>query len=216
MKLGPFRFSKIAIALFRVSAGPALTPAVQGELLRELHREYPSLTQIPEGVLFSDAPKGRAFVIDRAKLELSEDSPASVALAIDRMRDDLRKTIQLLAFPPPYRLQVVGEGTIQALEGLDPVSALKTHAPPRDGWDGIAGRCNFAGVRYVFGTSDGERRDLRVEPLFAQPDKFYLSIVSTGEPQGVQSLDEAIAHARREAELMERLSDRITADIAGA
>lgn len=214
MKLGPFSYTKLTVALFRVSPGPPLGPAVQGELLRELYRDFPTLTQVPEGVLFSDPPKGRSLLIDRGKVELSEDSPASVAAAIDRMRDDARKTMPLVSFPPPYRMQLVGEGVIQAWEGLDPVAALKAYAPPKASWNGIVGQCNFAGVRFVFSTDDGDRRDMRIEPLFAQPDKFYVSVASASGAQGMPSLEAAMDHARKEADTIERFSDQVVADIA--
>jgi hypothetical protein len=52
-----------------------------------------------------------------------------------------------------------------------------------------------------------------VEPLFAQLDKFYVMIVSFSSGQGVASLDDAMQQAHDEVGVIERLSNRIVADI---
>jgi hypothetical protein len=212
MKVGPFFFNKVAIGVHRGQIGPPVSSNAQGDLLRELARDYPSLTQIPGGVLFTDAGKGRALIIDQTRVEASENSPNISMETIDRMGDDLRKTMPLVSFPPPYGLRIEGTGTIQALEGLDPVVALKAHAPPDEQWTEIAGPCRYACVRYLFVTDDGGQRDVHVEPLFAQPDKFYVMVVTTtGMPS--QTLDNVLTRARQEVDVMERLSDRIVSDI---
>ena len=216
INVGPFTFLKIAVGLYRFPPGQPLDPAVQGELLRELYRDYPTLTQIPGGAMFSDPPKGRVLIVDPAKIELTAMNTPSAHAAIDRMKDDLKKIAPALHVAPPFRLRVEGAGTIQALEGLDPVATLKAYAPPRPSWTDLVGRCTFSGLRYVFAADDGAQHDVHVEPLFAQPDKFFITITSSTGPQGVNSLDDAIEHALRESEIIERLSDRIVSDIAGA
>jgi len=188
---------------------------VQGELLRELHRDYPTLTQIPGGAMFTDPPKGRVLIVDPTKIELTEMNTPSVSAAVDRMHEDLRKIVRVLNILPPFRIKVEGAGTIQALEGLDPVAVLKSYAPPRPSWSELVGRCAFAGLRYVFASEDGAQHDVHVEPLFAQPDKFFMTITNAAGPQGSSSLDEAIGTARHEAEIIERLSDRIVTDVVG-
>ena len=203
------------MGLYRFPPGQPLDSGVQGELLRELHRDYPTLTQIPAGAMFTDPPKGRVLIVDPAKIELTAMNTPSINGAIDRMHDDLRKIVPLLHFLPPFRLKVEGAGTIQALEGLDPVAVLKAYAPPRPSWTELAGRCTFTGLRYVFAADDGAQHDVHVEPLFAQPDKFFITITSSTGPQGVASLDAAVDHARAESETIERLSDRLVHDIAG-
>lgn len=213
MKLGPFFFSKLAIGMHRGQMGPAVSANVQGDLLRELSRDYPSLTQIPGGVLFSDPSKGRVLIVDQIRVEASENSPSISVTTVDRMSEDLRKTMPAVSFPPPYAVRIEGMGTIQALGGLDPVSALKAHAPSDDAWSDVAGPCRYACVRYLFATPDGGQRDVHVEPLFAQPDKFYVMVVTTaGVPRS--SLDEAMRFARQEVDVIERVSDRIVSDIA--
>jgi hypothetical protein len=202
--------------LFRFPHGQPLDAGVQGELLRELHRDYPTLTQIPGGAMFTDPPKGRVLIVDPAKIELTEMNTPSVSGAVDRMHDVLRKIVPLLNVQPPYRVKVEGAGTIQALEGLDPVAALKAYAPPLQSWDDLVGRCAFAGLRYVFSDDEGNQHDVHVEPLFAQPDKFFMTITAAAGPQGSATLDDAIDTARRESEIIERLSDRIVNDIVGA
>lgn len=215
IRLGPFNFLKFAFGLYRFPPGQPLDAAVQGELLRELHRDYPTLTQIPGGAMFTEPQKGRVLIVDPTKIELTEMNTPSVSAAVDRMYDDLRKIVPILRVVPPYRIKVEGAGTIQAMEGLDPVSVLKSYAPPRPSWSELVGRCAFAGLRYVFASEDGAQHDIHVEPLFAQPDKFFLTITNAAGPQGSSSLEEAIASARYEAEVIERLSDRIVNDIAG-
>ena len=166
--------------------------------------------------MFSDPSKGRVLIVDPGKVELTEMNTPSVSSAVDRMQDDLRRVLPLLSVAPPFRVKVEGAGTIQALEGLDPVAALKEYAPPSESWNDLVGRCAFAGLRYVFTDGDGTQHDVHVEPLFAQPDKFFITITAAGGPQGSASLDEAIASARRESEIIERLSDRIVNDIVSA
>ena len=165
--------------------------------------------------MFTDPPKGRVLIVDPTKIELTEMNTPSVSAAIDRMQEDLRKILPILNVATPFRLKVEGAGTIQSMEGLDPVTVLKSYAPPLDSWSDLAGRCAFAGLRYVFASEDGTQHDVHVEPLFAQPDKFFMTITAASGPQGSASLDEAIESARHEAEVMERLSDRIVHDIAG-
>lgn len=164
--------------------------------------------------MFSDPPKGRVLIVDPGKIELTAMNAPSVVGAIDKMHEDLRRIVPSLHVAPPFRLRVEGAGTIQAMEGLDPVAVLKAYAPPLPTWTDLAGRCTFAGLRYVFATDEGSQHDVHVEPLFAQPDKFFVTIVSSTGPQGVASIDAAIDHARHEAEIIERLSDRIVNDIA--
>jgi hypothetical protein len=188
---------------------------VQGELLRELHRDYPTLTQIPAGAMFTDPAKGRVLIVDPTKIELTEMNTPSVSAEVDRMRGDLRKIMPILKVVPPFRLKVEGAGTIQALEGLDPVAVLKEYAQPRSSWSELGGNCAFAGLRYVFAADDGAQHDVHVEPLFAQPDKFFITITAATGAQGANSLDDAIESARHESEVIERLSDRIVNDIAG-
>ncbi len=195
--------------------GPPLDPGMQGELLKELHRDYPSLTQIQGGVLFSDPPKGRTLVIDQARVESTETSPRSATQAIERISDEFQKTLRVVAYPAPYRVKVEADGTIQAWEGLDPVEVLKRHAPPRAEWDALGGTCKFACVRYLFATADGGQRDIRVEPLFQAPDKFYTSAASMPGANACATLEAAMDRARQEADIIERLSDRLVADIAG-
>ena len=188
---------------------------MQGELLRELHHDYPTLTQIPSGAMFTDPAKGRVLIVDPAKLELTEMNTPSVSAAVDRMHDVLRKIVSVLHVEPPFRLRVEGAGTIQALEGLDPVAVLKAYAPPRPSWSELAGDCAFAGLRYVFAAADGAQHDVHVEPLFAQPDKFFITAVASTGPQGASSIEDAVRHARLESEIIERLGDRIAAAISG-
>jgi hypothetical protein len=214
INLGPFHFLKFAVGLYRFPPGQPLDTGVQGELLRELHRDYPTLTQIPAGAMFTDPPKGRVLIVDPTKIELTEMNVPTVSAAVDRMRDDLRKTVAILNVAPPFRMKVEGAGTIQAMGGLDPVVVLKAYAPPQASWSDLAGKCAFAGLRYVFTSENGTQHDVHVEPLFTQPDKFFITVSSSTGPQGAASLDEAIEHARRESDVIERLSDRIVADIA--
>lgn len=166
--------------------------------------------------MFTDPQKGRVLIVDPTKVELTEMNTPSVSDAVDRMHECLRKVLPVLRVSPPFRIKVEGAGTIQALEGLDPVGVLKAYAPPRQSWSELVGRCAFAGLRYVFASEDGAQHDVHVEPLFAQPDKFFMTITNAAGPQGSASLDDAIELARREAEIIERLSDRIVNDIAGA
>lgn len=166
--------------------------------------------------MFTDPPKGRVLIVDPTKIELTAMNAPSVASAVERMQDDLRKIFPVLRVTPPFRMRVEGAGTIQAMEGLDPVAVLKAYAPARDSWTDLAGRCQFAGLRYVFAADDGTQHDVHVEPLFAQPDKFFITTSSLTGAQGVATLDAAIEHAREESEIIERLSDRIVNDIAGA
>ena len=57
--------------------------------------------------------------------------------------------------------------------------------------------------------SPGVQRDLHIEPLFAQADKFYVMAVSMNGQQGVPTLDAAMAQAHDEIDIIERLSNRI-------
>ncbi|HKW10546.1 MAG TPA: hypothetical protein VJO33_09210 [Gemmatimonadaceae bacterium] len=215
IKLAPFNFFKITVGLYRIVPGPPLDPGMQGELLKELHRDYPSLTQIQGGVLFSDPPKGRTLIIDQARVESTETSPRSATQAIERIGDEFQKTLRIVAYPAPYRVKVEADGTIAAWEGLDPVSVLKRHAPPRPEWDALGGVCRFACVRYLFATPDGGQRDVRIEPLFQAPDRFYTSAISMPGSAASETLGDAMERARQEADTIERLSNRLVADIAG-
>jgi hypothetical protein len=201
--------------LYRNTISPPLAPNVQGDLLRELHRDYPSLTQIPNGVLFADPAQGRALIIDQTHVEASENNPHVSPAALGRMQADVRIAVPIVDFSPPYRVRVEGTGTIQALEGVDPAEVLLAHAPPQPGWDEIGGRCTHACVRYLFTAPNGVQRDVHVEPLFAQPDKFYVMVVSMNGNLGVDSLEVAMRQAQDEFDIIERLSDRIVADIVG-
>ena len=183
-------------------------------MLRALGNEYPTLTQVAGGIFFSDPAKGRALIVDQTRVEVSENQPNLSPASVNRLTGDLQKAIPLLAFPPPYRVRVEGMGTIQAMEGLNPVEVLKAHAPPNAVWNEIAGPCAFACVRYLFTTEDGGQRDVHVEPLFAQPDKFYVMAVTMGGGEGWPSLDAAMNYAQYEVQLIERLSDRIVSDLA--
>jgi hypothetical protein len=212
MKLGPFSFMKLAVGLYRPAPVAPMSANSQADLLRELHEAYPSLQQIPGGVLFSDPGHGRMLLIDQTKVETVENNPNSPFEAIDRMRGIFAKSIPLVQYPPPFHVRIDGAGIIQALEGLNPTQILLEHAHPREDWNAIAGACTFAGLRYIFRTPDGSQRDVHVEPLFAQPDKFYLMIVSAGGT-GSPTLEDAMDRAREEASVIERLSDRIVNDL---
>jgi hypothetical protein len=212
IKLGPFSFLKLSVSLHRPVPAAPLSANAQADLLRELHSDYPTLQQIPGGVIFSDPPRGRVLLIDQTKVETIENNPNSPFEAIDRMRGVFHKTIPLVQYPAPFFVRVDGAGTIQAMEGLNPTQVLLGHAPPRDEWNAIAGSCSFAGLRYIFRSDDGGQRDVHVEPLFAQPDKFYVMVLSM-PATGASSLDEALQRARTETEIIERLSDRIVNDL---
>ena len=179
---------------------------------KELHRDYPSLTQI--GVLFSDPPKGRTLIIDQARVESTETSPRSATQGSNGSVWSSENATHR-AYPAPYRVKVEADGTIAAWEGLDPVAVLKHHAPPRPEWDDVGGVCRYACVRYLFSTPDGGQRDVRIEPLFQAPDRFYTSAVSMPGAAASDTLDAAMERARQEADTIERLSNRLVADIAG-
>ncbi len=183
-------------------------------MLSALSRDYPSLTQIPNGVLFADGAKGRALIIDQQRIEVSENGAHVNPIAIEQMQSDLSKAVPLIDHAPPYRVRVEGTGTIQAFEGTDPGEVLRTYAPPNPAWDAVGGRCTHACVRFLFTGEDGVQRDVHVEPYFAQPDKFYVMVVSMSAPAGVPSLDNAMRAAQAEIGIIERLSDRIVSDIA--
>ena len=190
-------------------------PALQGDLLRELHRSYPSLTQIPNGVLFSDPAQGRVLIVDQTHVEASDNSPHVAPSALERLQSDIRIAAQTVDFAPPYRVRVEGAGTIQALEGVNPAQVLLAHAPPEPHWDEIGGRCTHACVRYLFTDESGVQRDVHIEPLFAQPDKFYVMAVSMNGQQGVATLDAAMTQAHDEIDIIERLGNRIVSDLVG-
>ncbi len=204
---------KLSVGLYRPAPAPPLSANMQADLLRELHRDYPSLQQVPGGVIFSDPPKGRMLLIDQTKVESVENSPNSPFDAIGRIQSDFEKSIPVLGYPPPFHVRVEGAGTIQAMEGLNPTGVLLRYAPPSGAWSSLAGDCAFAGVRYIFRTPEGVQRDVHVEPLFAQPDKFYVMVLSIANA-GLPTLGDAMHHARREAEVIERLCDRVVSDIA--
>jgi hypothetical protein len=213
VKLGPFAYMKLGIGLYRPAPVAPLSPNVQADLLRHLHAEYPALQQVPGGVLFSDPATGRVLVIDQTKIEAVEHNPNSPPDAVERIRLTFRKVVPVVAYAAPFFVRVDGAGTIQALEGLNPTQVLLEHARPREEWQAVAGTCAFAGLRFIFRTFDGGQRDLHVEPLFAQPDKFYLMVASSAG-SGAATLDAALDRAREEAALIERLSDRIVSDLA--
>jgi hypothetical protein len=213
VKLAPFNFTKISVGLYRNTTSPPLEAAVQGELLRELHRDYPSLTQIPNGVLFADPAKGRTLFIDQSHIETAASGAHVAVSVIDQMQSELRTVVPIVVYGPPYRVRVEGTGTVQALEGVNPTDVLRSYAPPEPSWDAIGGRCTHTCVRYLFTADDGTQRDVHVEPLFAQPDKFYVMVVSFNGGQGVASLDDAMQQAHDEVGVIERLSNRIVADI---
>ncbi|GEM_PF-1724752 len=212
IKLGPFAFMKLSVGLYRPAPVAPLSANAQADLLRELHGDYPSLQQIPGGVLFSDPPHGRILVIDQTKVESVENNPNSPFEAIDRMKSVLAKSIPIVQYPPPFHVRVDGAGVIQALEGLNPTEVLLQHARPHEEWNALAGPCTFAGLRYIFRTPDGGQRDVHVEPLFAQPDKFYVMVVSAAGA-GSATFEAAMERARSEAAIIEHLSDRIVNDL---
>ena len=213
MNLAPLNFTKISVGLYRNTGAPPIAPATQGELLRELHRDYPSLTQIPSGVLFADPAKGRALLIDQTRVEASENSLHVPSSAIEAMQSDLQRTVPIVDYAPPYRVRVEGAGTIQALEGVDPAEVLRTCAPPDPGWNEIGGKCTHVCVRFLFTSAEGIQRDAHVEPLFAQQDKFYVMIVSFMAAPGAATLTVAFEQARDEVAIIGRLGNRIVADI---
>ena len=186
---------------------------MQGELLRELHREYPSLTQVPNGVLFADPAHGRALFVDQSRVETSQTGAHVPASAIEQMQMELRTVVPIIDYAPPYRVRVEGTGTIQALEGVSPANVLRSYAPPEPEWDALAGTCTHSCVRYLFSADDAIQRDVHIEPLFAQPDKFYVMVVTTNANAGVPTLDAAMQQAHDEVDLIERLSDRIVSDL---
>ena len=133
--------------------------------------------------------------------------------AIDTMQSDLQRAVPILDYDPPFRVRVEGTGTIQALEGVDPAAVLRAFAPPDPAWNAIGGQCTHSCVRFLFTSADGVQRDVHVEPLFAQADKFYLMIVSFTAAPGAATLPEALDRSRSEIAVIERLGDRIVADI---
>jgi hypothetical protein len=215
VKLGPFSFLKLALGLHRPAPVAPLSANGQADLLRELHTDYPSLQQIPGGVIFSDPSNGRVLLIDQMKVEAVENNPNSPFDAIGRMGAVLRKAVPVLQYLAPFHVRIDGAGTIQALEGLNPTQVLLQHAPPREEWNAIAGPCTFGGLRYIFRSDDGGQRDVHIEPLFAQPDKFYVMVLSVSGV-GSPTLDDALERARHETEVIERLSDRVVTDLAQA
>ena len=72
INLGPFSFIKLSVGLYRPAPAAPLSPNAQADLLRELHAAYPSLQQIPGGVIFSDPARGRVLLIDQTKVETVE------------------------------------------------------------------------------------------------------------------------------------------------
>ncbi|MDQ6767908.1 MAG: hypothetical protein M3Z41_08875 [Candidatus Eremiobacteraeota bacterium] len=215
IKLGPFSFLKLSVGLYRPAPVAPLSANAQADLLRELHADYPSLQQIPGGVIFSDTPRGRMLLIDQTKVESVENNPNSPFDAIERMHGVFQKAVPVVQYPAPFHVRIDGAGTIQAMEGLNPAQVLLRHASPREDWTSLAGECTFAGLRYIFRSDDGGQRDVHVEPLFAQPDKFYVMVLSV-PGAGAPSLDNAMERARRETEIIERLSDRVVSDLASS
>jgi hypothetical protein len=203
---------KLAVGLYRPAPVAPLSADAQADLLRELHADYPSLQQIPGGVIFSDPQRGRVLVVDQTKVETVENNPNSPMHALDRMRDVLGKTVPIAGYPPPFFVRLDGAGTIQAMEGINPTQVLLQHASPHPEWNAIAGACSSAGLRFIFRADDGGQRDVHVEPLFAQPDKFYVMVLAV-PGAGFATLEVALERARAEAELIERLSDRIVSDL---
>ena len=153
------------------------------------------------------------LLIDQTKVETVENNPNSPFDAIERMRGVFAKAVPVVQYAAPFFVRIDGAGTIQAMEGLNPTQVLLQHAPPRKEWNAIAGSCSFAGLRYIFRTDDGGQRDVHVEPLFAQPDKFYVMVLSV-PGAGLPTLDGAMERARAEAEIIERLSDRVVSDLS--
>lgn len=214
INLGPFSFMKLSVGLYRPAPAAPLSANAQADLLRELHADYPSLQQIPGGVIFSDPGRGRALLIDQTKVETVENNPNSPFESIGRMQGVLHKAIPIVQYSAPYFVRIDGAGTIQAMAGLNPAQVLLQHAPAEEDWNTIAGTCSFAGLRYIFRNEAGQR-DVHIEPLFAQPDKFYVMVLSV-PAAGLTTLDEALARARSEAEIIEKLSDRIVNDLVEA
>jgi len=212
VKLGPFSFVKLAVGLYRPAPVAPLSADAQADLLRELHADYPSLQQIPGGVIFSDPSRGRVLVVDQTKVETVENNPNSPFEALERMGSVFGKTVPIVGYPPPFFVRLDGAGTIQAMEGLDPTRVLLQHASPHPEWNSIAGACSSAGLRFIFRAEDGGQRDVHAEPLFAQPDKFYVMVLSM-PGSGFSTLDGALERARAETELIERLSDRMVSDL---
>ena len=164
-------------------------------------------------MLFADPAQGKTLFVDQTRIEAAQAGAHLPASALDQLQSDLRTVAPIVGFDPPYRVRVEGTGTIQALEGVNPASVLRAHAPPNPAWDAIGGTCTHACVRYLFTAGDGIQRDVHVEPLFAQPDKFYVMVVTINSGHVPASLDAAMDQAQSEAGIIERLSNRIVSDI---
>ena len=192
IKLAPFNFFKITVGLYRIVPGPPLDPGMQGELLKELHRDYPSLTQIQGGVLFSDPPKGRTLIIDQARVESTETSPRSATQAIERIGDEFQKTLTHVVSGPMPRERIEARRLLALGGGLDPVAVLKPAC--------FAARIGYARLRCAASRASLLIRDAN---LAASKERAHRTALPSARPL----LHVGRVHARRRCKRHPRSRD---------
>ncbi|MGA8474896.1 MAG: hypothetical protein WB681_07480 [Candidatus Cybelea sp.] len=137
----------------------------------------------------------KGVIVELARLQLSEDYVPDPRRAIESLETALEVALEVLAMRPPLPFGVVIDGVatgdIRASEAITELlgAKAKTLTSLADNYIGT-------GLRSVY-EKDGRRYDARLEPLFADPSKFYMNIDANNFGLPANSRQEIISEVSR-------------------
>jgi hypothetical protein len=116
----------------------------------------------------------KGVIVEMQRLLFSEDYVPDPARAIDGLETALEVALTELAMKPPFPFSVAVDGVAAGeMKPADAITLLlgnKAQILTSLGDNYIA-----TGIRAIY-EKDGRRYDTRIEPLFADPSKFYMIV----------------------------------------
>jgi hypothetical protein len=184
----PLQITSIKLEVAKLPVAP-VAPEQLMRLAVALSPTYTQTNQLPNGIQLSNPQLRRFLVYDLSKVLISEDLVTNTTDTIAQIDATLQSVHQVLPLTPPFPSSAMFAATIQLLNQNATEILMKSIGQVATDLRKLCDQYMGAGLRFLY-TKGLFTIDLRLEPLFADVRKVFVSALFQRTQTPLQTFEE--------------------------